>query len=184
MIEAMLLSVCADGNFMRFLLMVLGLQRYAIIRFMHSPEMRSTHARAGVAFSYGTGYRFLYLRLKTRIRRFTSSEKILVAIMAQSSFIKPYHTQRPSPERRMRTIGSEMSFAFFSLMIFTSCGSMDAAVNTPATVPIIYGFKVAMIIYGLMKKNVPLFPVLYSCGIIFPVMPGKGPKRTGTGFLM
>lgn len=60
---------------------------------------------------------------------------MFVRITGRSFFIRPYHIQSANPESKVESISTEMSVAFFSLIIFTSCGNNEADVSIPALMP-------------------------------------------------
>lgn len=68
---------------------------------------------------------------------FIAKEKLLVKMIGQSFFSMPYHIHKAKPIIRVTTITIEMSVAFLSFIIFTSCGKDDMPVSMPATLPII-----------------------------------------------
>jgi hypothetical protein len=74
---------------------------------------------------------------------FTVNEKRLVIIIGQSSLRNPYHVHKLKPIIRIKIITTETCDAFFSLYIFTTCGSIEAPVKTPAVIPTIFVTAIA-----------------------------------------
>ncbi len=68
---------------------------------------------------------------------FNRREKPLVIMMGQSCLRIPYHIQQQRPDNSVTNITTEISVAFFSLIILMSCGNRDTDVRVPATIPTI-----------------------------------------------
>jgi len=79
---------------------------------------------------------FLYLNLKKRIRKLSKTENPFVIMMGQSLRRKPYTTQSIIPISKDKNITIDRSSTFFSFTIFINCGTKEAEVKTPATIPI------------------------------------------------
>lgn len=67
----------------------------------------------------------------------TSSEKELVTMMGMSSRRIPYATQVATPSISTSSMVRDTSSAFFSLIVFTTCGTIELEVSIPATRPMI-----------------------------------------------
>ena len=67
--------------------------------------------------------------------KFNETEKPLVIIIGQSSFIMPYTVQSIKPISNDKNITIDKSSTFFSLMIFITCGKRETEEKMPATMP-------------------------------------------------
>lgn len=99
----------------------------------------------------------LYFILSTIIVTSTRIEKLFVAIIGKSDFKIPYTTQRMIPVIKTNNIFKETSSAFFSLIVFTTCGINEAEVKIPAAKPMIC---VQFMPYGC--KSFAILPVSLS----------------------